>query len=138
MHVRRLAFVLVPHVIHRIVQHEDLIWLLHRVATDAGATIHFNTEVVSIQSGSGSAQSPSVTLADGTVLAADVIVGADGSKSIVRKALSGEEDDVESDGLTIYTGVVDAEKMLEDPELRQFVLAEEVCFSFSSTSNPTS
>ena len=126
MDVSRLVIVEVLYVIDVIIQREDLVRLLYRVATDAGATVHFNTEVVSIQSGSESAQSPSVTLADGSVLAADVIVGADGSKSIVRKAVFSKEDDVKPAGLTVYTGVVDVEKMLEDPELRQFALAEEV------------
>jgi salicylate hydroxylase len=64
---------------------------------------------------------PSVTLKSGKVLHADLIVGADGVRSTVRKALTGPEDKPKPTGDTAYCAVLHTDRMLEDPELRQFV-----------------
>lgn len=67
-----------------------------------------------------------MTLANGDVLTADMLVGADGYQSIVRDVVLEDEDMVKPGGLTLYTGVVDAEEMLKDPELRPYALSDEV------------
>ena len=107
-------------------QRDDIVRLLYELATDAGAQIDFNTEVISIHQGSAGVPNPSVTLANGDVLTADIIVGADGYKSMVREVVLEEEDCAEPAGMTLYTGVVDAKGMLSDPELRPYALADEV------------
>ncbi len=55
-----------------------------------------------------------------------MLVGADGYQSIVREVVLEDEDMVKPGGLTLYTGVVDAEEMLKDPELRPYALSDEV------------
>ncbi|KAI0831918.1 FAD/NAD-P-binding domain-containing protein [Trametes gibbosa] len=105
--------------------HDDIIQILYKLATDAGATVDFHTQVVSIHPGSDSIPNPSITLANGDVLTADMLIGADGYKSLVREVVLEEEDDVKPGGLTLYTGVVDAEEMLKDSELRPYALSDE-------------
>ena len=107
-------------------QHDDLVRLLHRLATGAGAQIHLNSKVTSIRKGTRRSPRPRVTLANGDVLVADILIGADGYKSIVRDVVLGEEDCAKPGGMTLYTGVVKAEDMLQDPELRPHALADEV------------
>ena len=69
---------------------------------------------------------PRVTLANGEVIAADILVGADGCKSLVREIVLEEEDCAEPGGMTLYTGVVDAEDMSDDPDLAPFIQSDEV------------
>ncbi|KAH9935978.1 FAD/NAD(P)-binding domain-containing protein [Epithele typhae] len=99
----------------------DLLRLLHRLATDAGAIVEFNTPVSSIHPGTESSPNPSVTLVDGRVLSANVLVGADGNSSQVRPVVLGYEEETKPGGLTVYTGVIDStEDMLQDSDLRQW------------------
>ncbi len=107
-------------------QHEDIIQLLYKLATGAGATVDLHTEAISIQQGSDSIPNPSVSLANGEVLTADIIIGADGSNSLVREVVLDEEDDAKPGGLTVYTATVKAEDMLDDPELRPLLEADDV------------
>ena len=107
-------------------QRDDLVRSLHKLATGAGARVDFNTEVVSIRQGTANAPSPSVTLATGEVLKADIVIGADGYKSKVRAVVLEEEDCAEPAGMTLYTGVIDAEQMIKDSELRSYALSDEV------------
>ncbi|KAL7280606.1 hypothetical protein ACG7TL_005543 [Trametes sanguinea] len=106
-------------------QHDDLIRMLYKLATEAGARVDFHTEVTAIQPGSDSIPNPSVTLANGDVLTADMVVGADGYRSLVREVVLEEEDMAKPGGMTLYTGVVPAEEMLKDPELRPYALSDE-------------
>ena len=107
-------------------QHEDIIQLLYKLATDAGAKVHFNSEVTSIHQGSDAVPNPSVSLASGEVFTADILIGADGSRSMVREVVLDEDDDAKPGGLTVYTSIVDAELMHDDPELRALLDADEV------------
>ncbi|KAM5533813.1 hypothetical protein V8D89_012476 [Ganoderma adspersum] len=108
-----------------LMHHDDIIRMIYKLAIEAGATIHFNTEVTSIHQGSDEIPNPSVTLANGDVLTADVLIGADGYKSQVRNIVLEEEDNARPAGMTLYTGVVNAEDMLKDPELRPYALSDE-------------
>lgn len=106
-------------------KHDDLIRLLHKLATDAGAKVDINTSVESVQAGTSDPR-PSVTLLNGNVLHADIVIGADGNSSIVRKAVFEEGDTSEPSGLTVYSGIIDVEKMLSDPELRPLAKSDDV------------
>ena len=64
---------------------------------------------------------PSVTLASGEVLYADVIIGADGIKSTLQKAVTGLDDAPIPTGDAAYRAIIRTDSMLQDPELRQFV-----------------
>ena len=71
--------------------------MLYNLAVSAGATITYNTEVVSV-SVDPVKEAPRAILADGTILTADLIIGADGSQSVVREAVVGQvEDDLPCD-----------------------------------------
>ncbi|KAI0730570.1 FAD/NAD(P)-binding domain-containing protein [Earliella scabrosa] len=104
---------------------EDLVRLLHKLATDAGASIRLDTEVVSIQQGLRDRPGPSVTLGDGKILTADLVVGADGCRSRVRDAVLEEEDRPEPSGMSFYTGAASAEDVRSDPELGRYLHNEE-------------
>ncbi|KAI0700134.1 FAD/NAD(P)-binding domain-containing protein [Cerioporus squamosus] len=107
-----------------LIHHEDLIRLLHKLASDAGAKVDLNSPVKMIQAGTEDSM-PRIMLLDGEVLSADLIIGADGSNSLVRNAMLGEADSAKSGGLTVYSGIVAVDKMLSDPELRPLALADD-------------
>ena len=56
--------------------------MLYNLARDAGAKFAFGSRVVDVDP-----KSPSVTLASGKKLFADLIVGADGHQSVLRSVL---------------------------------------------------
>jgi salicylate hydroxylase len=101
-------------------------WLLHRAdyhrtlaqaAVEAGTIVRFDARVVDIaEDGS------SVTLKNGETIAADLIIAADGIKSVVRAAMPKEITppmDLTPDDC--YRAVIDASVLLQDPETRSFV-----------------
>ena len=67
------------------VHRADLIALLEQGAREAGVTIRLNEHVEQVSDGS----KPCVTLKSGARHEADVVVGADGVHSVVRKVLNG-------------------------------------------------
>jgi salicylate hydroxylase len=85
------------------VQHEDLHLMLHRLATTAGALIETGVGVKAVHASASGAGSPSVELESGESLNADVVIGADGYRSIVRAVVVGEEDSGEDAGMSVYT-----------------------------------
>ena len=68
--------------------------MLYRRAIDAGANVSFGSRVVSVDP-----ESPSVTLASGKKIFGDLIIGADGDRSIVRKVFFDEYDEEEKDDI---------------------------------------
>jgi len=64
---------------------------------------------------------PTVRLTTGEVLRADIIIGADGRGSIVRRVVTDEEDEPEatSVGLSMYTGCVPMAEVRKCPPLKQ-------------------
>lgn len=107
-------------------QHKDIVDILYKLATEAGAVVEFHKEVTVVQPGTEEDSKPSVTLASGEVLTADIIVGADGCKSIVREVVLEAEDCPRPGGMTLYSGVINAEDMVGDPDLEPFILSDEV------------
>ena len=101
--------------------------MLYKLATEAGATVEFHKEVTAVQPGTEEDNfKPSVTLASGEVLTADIIVGADGCKSLVREVVLEAEDCAEPGGMTLYSGVINAEDMVGDPDMEPFIQSDEV------------
>jgi len=76
--------------------------MLHDLALSAGASITLNAEVTSV-SFDTSKRLPTAVLADGTVLNADLVIGADGYRSIVRETVTGEPDNGQPSGQTYFT-----------------------------------
>lgn len=96
---------------------------MYRLAVDSGAKVDFGVTVVSVSRGD---PKPTVKLSTGEVLTADIIIGADGPRSLVRSVVLRREDDAKPSGFTIFGTTIPATKMMEDPELAKLVQANEV------------
>ncbi|CAK7212452.1 hypothetical protein SEUCBS140593_001508 [Sporothrix eucalyptigena] len=105
--------------------HGSPYWLVHRAdlhaalldaANKAGVTIYTNKRVETYDM-----EAPSVTTVDGEVYKADLVVGADGIKSICRPLLTGQEDKPRDTGDVAYRILIPAEKLLADPELAPLI-----------------
>ena len=93
----------------------------HRLLLDLAApvsTLRLDSTVVYVDP---SAPRPSVTLSTGEVIFADLIIGADGVKSMVREVVLGEPTKATPTGDAAYRAIVPTEKMLAEPELRPLV-----------------
>ncbi|KAJ7648878.1 hypothetical protein B0H17DRAFT_1271478 [Mycena rosella] len=66
-------------------------------------------------------EAPAVTTASGERLPADLVVGADGIKSVVRSAVNGEPVEPVDTGDVAYRILVPAAPLLADPEMRHLV-----------------
>lgn len=99
--------------------------MLYRLATQVGVKVEFGVDVVAVEAGD---PEPRVILANGDILTADLVVGADGPTSIVRETAFEIEDDAEPAGVTVLGGIIPAEDMLKDPDLADFVKTDEVRF----------
>ena len=96
--------------------------MLHRLACTApGVRICLGSAVKDVQPDPAVVGGPSVTLASGEVLYADLVVGADGLKSTLQKIVTSLDDMPEPTGDAAYRAVISTDLMLEDPELRPFV-----------------
>jgi len=120
--------------------HADLLEILLRLVSSAGARVHFGVTVESVEPAredlpeNGTTSSsiagpsprtlrPSVRLATGEILHADVIIGADGQRSIVRRVVTDEDEEPEviPVGLTMYTGCIPMTEVRKCPPLKQLV-----------------
>ncbi|KAI0091408.1 FAD/NAD-P-binding domain-containing protein [Irpex rosettiformis] len=99
--------------------HSDVHRIVYQLAIEAGVRIDFGAKVTEVSPGD---PRPSVTLANGEVVTADVVVGADGPRSIVRPVVVGEEeDDPEPEGVTVFGATVPASWMETDPQLSKMI-----------------
>ena len=100
--------------------------LLHLARAAPGVRIRLNAGVRDIQPDPTVTGGPSVTLASGKVLYADVIIGADGVKSTVQKAVTGLDDAPLPTGDAAYRATIPTDLMLQDPDLRRLVETPEM------------
>lgn len=105
--------------------HEDLHRLLYKLAKSAGVRVDFDTEVTAVHQGTEKVPNPSVTLANGEVITADFLIGADGPRSIVRPVVLGRPDNAEPTILTVYTTTIPGDKMREDPEMKRWLESDD-------------
>lgn len=63
------------------------------------------------------AESATLTLEDGSKMKADLIIGADGIKSVVRSAVVGDNFCAKPSGHSAYRCLISADKILQDKEL---------------------
>ncbi|CAI7633084.1 unnamed protein product [Penicillium manginii] len=97
------------YVIHR----ADFHTALHRRALDLGVTIKLASRVTEYNP-----QGPSILLENGTAVSADLIVAADGVKSVARKMVEEPgQKALEQTGFAAYRATVDVAKMKSDPEI---------------------
>ena len=71
--------------------------MLLSLALESGVEIDFDCEVIDVDP-----TKPTVTLASGEEIGADIIIGADGGYSLVREALFGDQDEFKCGHLTCY------------------------------------
>jgi len=95
--------------------------LLHLARAAPGVRIRLNAAVRDVQPDPTQEGGPSVTLASGEVLYADVIIGADGIKSTLQKAVTGLDDAPMPTGDAAYRAIISTDSILQDTELRQLV-----------------
>ncbi|EIW83388.1 FAD/NAD(P)-binding domain-containing protein [Coniophora puteana RWD-64-598 SS2] len=93
--------------------YQDLYTMLYKAAVNIGVNIRFGKRVVNVET---DLERPRVTLADRTILEADLIIGADGPNSFVRRTLFGDGP-VNFEGHTLFTGVIPMELIKKDTEL---------------------
>ncbi|KIJ20852.1 hypothetical protein PAXINDRAFT_106622 [Paxillus involutus ATCC 200175] len=103
-----------------LMHYQDLHAILYSAAKSAGVQISCNT-VTTV-----SANPPRVELASGDTLYADLIIGADGSHSIVHEAVEWEENVGQSDkdSFSAYVATIPREQLQKDPELNAFTTVE--------------
>ena len=92
---------------------------LHKLLYDLAApfmTLRLKATVVSVDP-----EAPSVTLQSGEVVHGDLIVGADGVKSLVQQVVLGYTNPADPTGDAVYRAIVPSEVLLNDPELKEFV-----------------
>lgn len=75
--------------------------MLYKLATSTGATVTFDTSVTTVST--DESDIPHALLANGEVLKADVIIGADGSNSAVRDAVTDQENEGRPSGMSVFT-----------------------------------
>lgn len=105
-----------------LMKHEDVLKLLYNLATQSGATIDFGVIVEAVIPGN---PNPTVKLSTGETLTADIVIGADGPRSMVRNVVLAQEDDAKPSGLTVFGATLPAAEMMKDPELAALLQADE-------------
>lgn len=94
---------------------------LHQMLYDLTApfvNVRLNSRVASV---SPSLPSPHVVLESGQVIHADLIIGADGIKSVIRSCIIKEPEVPMSAGDAAYRATIDAEQLLRDPDLESLI-----------------
>ena len=92
---------------------------LHRLLFDLAEphmTLRLNSTVVSVDP-----EGPSVTLKSGEVVRGDLVVGADGIKSLTQQVVLGHTNPADPTGDAAYRAIVPSQLLLDDPELRSLV-----------------
>lgn len=100
------------YLVHRADLHAGLLEATER----AGVKVLTNKRVVEYDF-----NAPSCTTSDGEVYKADLVVGADGIKSVVRPLLTGQPDVPRDTGDVAYRILIPGEKLLADSELASLI-----------------
>ncbi|KAF7292753.1 FAD/NAD-P-binding domain-containing protein [Mycena indigotica] len=93
----------------------DLLNMLYKLAAPY-MTLFLNSRVVKVD-----ADRCCVSLASGASFSADIILGADGVKSMVREVVVGRPDKPIPTGDAAYRAIIPTSVMLQDPELKPLV-----------------
>jgi salicylate hydroxylase len=97
------------------VQRADLLDMLFKLASPY-MTLFLNSRVVSLDPDLGQ-----VTLESGQKFHADVILGADGVKSMIREVVVGGPDKPIRTGDAAYRAIIPASEMYKDPDLKSLI-----------------
>jgi 2-polyprenyl-6-methoxyphenol hydroxylase-like FAD-dependent oxidoreductase len=100
-------------------------WLQDHALRRPGVTMHRGTQVTSVQP--GDERPARVTTADGGDYEADLVIGADGTRSTVRAAVAPDDPDARYAGVLLWRALVDERAMPGDaPPLRSGEPSREV------------
>lgn len=99
-----------------LIHRPDYHHLLHQAALENGCEIRVKSRVTSVDE-----SVPSITLKSGETLKADIIVGADGIKSVVRSHALEQKVEPRTYGECAYRATVAAEDLLSEPDLAHFI-----------------
>lgn len=97
---------------------------LHKLLFDLAApfmTLRLQSTVVSVDP-----EAPSLTLASGEVVHGDLILGADGVKSLIQQVVLGHTNPAEPTGDAVYRAIVPSHLLLNDPELKELIEVPEM------------
>ncbi|KAF7293753.1 FAD/NAD(P)-binding domain-containing protein [Mycena chlorophos] len=121
--------------IHALTCHRnDLLEELKRLAVGDNncpgppAELYFDSKVVSCDPEAGS-----ITLESGGVLAADLVIGADGIHSTIRPSILGESVTADTTGLSCFRCLLDATKVADHPTLSWLNEGIEAPWNFITT-----
>lgn len=89
---------------------------MYKLAVSYGVKVQVNSAVTDTDF-----DGPSVTLRDGRVFDADLIIGADGIKSNIRNQLLQDPPALQETGFAAYRATVPVSKMVNDPDLAHIV-----------------
>ena len=96
------------------------------VASSDRVSVRLGSTVKSVDPVPNAQGQVSVTLTSGETITGDLIVGADGVKSLVRQVVIGRADAPEPTGDAAYRAIISTDVMLSDPDLRPFVETPEM------------
>lgn len=85
-----------------LMKYDDLHRMLYKLATTAGANVIYDTVVTTVSLGEDLDVARAL-LANGDVLEADIIIGADGYTSVVRDVITNRKNEGTPSGLGVYT-----------------------------------
>ena len=88
---------------------------LKEAALTAGATLRLATSIVGVDPQGGS-----VTTDDGSVIDADVVVGADGVHSVSRRFIAGADHRPFGSGKSAFRFLIPRQAVLDDPQTRRY------------------
>ncbi|EON99136.1 putative salicylate hydroxylase protein [Phaeoacremonium minimum UCRPA7] len=100
------------YLVHRADLHAGLL----EAARKAGVDIHTHKRVIEYNF-----EAPYAKTQEGEIFKADLIIGADGIKSIARPLLTGQPDIPRDTGDVAYRILIPGEKLLADPELANLI-----------------
>jgi salicylate hydroxylase len=105
--------------------YDDLHRMLYRLATSScRVKVTSNTSVTTVSIDEKS-RLPHAVLANGDILEADVIVGADGYMSVVRADVTDQEYEGRSTGMSVWTVTIPAETIKSEPLIADLIDAPE-------------
>ena len=96
---------------HRVKLHTAL----KEAALKKGATLRLATPIISVDSQNGT-----VTTNDGSVIHADVVIGADGVHSLSRAVIAGADHKPFSSGKSAFRFMIPRQSVLDDPQTRPY------------------
>ncbi|KAG9312971.1 hypothetical protein JVU11DRAFT_6407 [Chiua virens] len=100
-----------------VIQYRDLCQILFDAARTAGVHFEFQRTVTSVRP---DPRRPRIILSDGRTMAAHVIIGADGTRSVVRETINGPMEEDTPEGHCVYLGSIPRALLKDDPELYEF------------------